>query len=73
MKMSSLAVYVFFNHLYVDQQKNYPKVIILATLFHCQLNLWRIKGHPQWPGLKPVSLQSSVSLVSSYLCRLTSW
>ena len=49
--MSSLAVYVFFNHLYVDQQKNYPKVIILATLFHCQLNLWRIKGHPQWPGL----------------------
>ena len=36
--MSSLAVYVFFNHLYVDQQKNYPKVIILAKLFHCQWN-----------------------------------
>ena len=28
----SLAVYVFFNHLYVDQQKNYPKVKTLAYI-----------------------------------------
>ena len=32
----SLAVYVFFNHLYIDQQKNYPKVKNGATLLHIQ-------------------------------------
>ena len=32
----SLAVYVFFNHLYIDQQKNYPKVKNGATFLHIQ-------------------------------------
>jgi len=51
----SLAVYVFFNHLYVDQQKNYPKVDFVVT---AMLGMFWLAGSAAWAnglnGLKNV-------------------
>merc|ERR550534_2295062 len=51
----SLAVYVFFNHLYIDQQKNYPKVDFVLTAL---LGMFWLAGSAAWAnglnGLKNV-------------------
>lgn len=52
---ASLAVYVFFNHLYVDQQRNYPKVDFVLTAL---LGMFWLAGSAAWAnglnGLKNV-------------------
>jgi len=64
---ASLAVYVFFNHLYVDQQKNYPKVDFVMTAL---LGMFWLAGSAAWAnglnGLKNVC--SGLSTVAM-LCQ----
>jgi len=64
----SLAVYVFFNHLYIDQQKNYPKVDFVLTAL---LGMFWLAGSAAWAnglnGLKNVCAR----LPNSYVLCLS--
>jgi len=63
----SLAVYVFFNHLYVDQQKNYPKVDFVITAL---LGMFWLAGSAAWAnGLNGLKNVCSGLSVAAMLCQ----
>jgi len=63
----SLAVYVFFNHLYVDQQKNYPKVDFVVTAL---LGMFWLAGSAAWAnGLNGLKNVCSGLSVAAMLCQ----
>jgi len=63
----SLAVYVLFNHLYVDQQKNYPKVDFVVTAL---LGMFWLAGSAAWAnGLNGLKNVCSGLSVAAMLCQ----
>jgi len=63
----SLAVYVLFNHLYVDQQKNLPKVDFVIT---AMLGMFWLAGSAAWAnGLNGLKNVCSGLSVAAMLCQ----